>query len=138
MQSRPPALLVLAITAVVEGIAFLVNAASTGWSAWQSGLTGPAEVSSAQGFVLELVIFIVFGLALVATGRGWLHARRWARSVHVLAQLLILVVAIPSLGAVAPAQQVIAWIAAVLAGGTLVLALAPTVTRAIVPPDERG
>lgn len=137
MPQRPPALLVLATTAAIEGVAFLVNALTTAISTWQSGLTGPHEVSSAQGFVLELVIFTVFGLALLATARGWLRARRWARSVHVLAQLLILVVAIPSLGAVEPVQQVVAWVAALLGAGTLVLALTPAVTRAIVPADER-
>lgn len=132
MPRRPLLLLVLAITALLEGLGFLAAAVTTAIATLRSGFTGPSEVSSAQGFVLELVIFTVFGLALVATARGWLRARRWARSVHVLAQLLILVVAVPSLGAVEPVQQVVAWVATLLAAGTLVLAFLPAVTRLIV------
>lgn len=135
---RPASLVVLALAALVEGVAFLLAAAATAIATARNGLTGPSEVSSAQGVVLELVIFIVFGVALLATARGWLRGRRWARSVHVLAQLLVLVVAIPSLGAVEPVQQVVAWLATAIAAGTLVVALLPSVTRAILAEDEQA
>lgn len=135
MQQRPLTLTVLAAAAGVEGLAFLAAAVGIAVTALRNGLTGPEEVSNAQGFILELVIFTVFGLGLLLCARGWWRAQRWARSIHVLGQLLILVVSVASLGAIEPTQQVLAWVATVIAGGTLVLALTPAVTRSIVQPD---
>lgn len=131
-------LTLLAGIAFVEGLAFLGIAVATAASAAVNGITGPAEVASAQGLILEVVIFGALGAAFIVAARGWLAARRWARSVHVMGQLLILVVAIPSLGAVEPVQQVLAVVGTVLAAGSLVLALTPPVTRAILEQDEDG
>lgn len=138
MQHRPLPLSVLAGVALLEGAAFLGIAVATAVSAAVSGISGPSEVASAQGVILEVVIFGALGAAFIAAARGWLAARRWARSIHVLGQLLILVVAIPSLGAVESVQRVLAVVGTVLAAGSLALALTPSVTRAILEQDEDG
>lgn len=101
----------------------------------REGFTGPEEVSNLQGFVLELVIFASLGAAFLVTARGWWQCKRWARSLHVLGQLLILVVSVPSLQAIDPVQQGIAWLATAVAAVTLVLCLTPAVTRAIITDD---
>lgn len=135
---RPASLTVLAAVAAVEAVALLGYAGFLAVEGLLTGATGPEAVSTPQGIVLEVLVFAVFGAGLAAAARGWWQGQRWARSLHVLAQLLILVVAAPSVQSSEPAQRIAGLIGLALAVPSIVLAMTPGVTRAIVPEDERG
>ena len=127
---RPLPLVLLAAVAAVESAAFLAYAATT-------AVAGIAAGAPLQGLVVETAVFAAFAAGLAAAARGWWHAQRWARSLHVLAQLLVLVVAAPSLQSIDAPQRIAGLIGIALAAPTLILAMTPAVTRAIVPEDER-
>lgn len=55
----------------------------------REGATGPEEVSNLGGLVLEPLIFLAFGAALLLVGHGLWRARRWARAPFVLGQLVL-------------------------------------------------
>lgn len=122
-------LVVLAAVAGIESLAFLAYAA---WTA----VAGVAAGSPVQGVAVETAVFLAFAGGLAAAARGWWQAQRWARSLHVLAQLLVLVVAAPSLQSTEPLQRIAGIVGVILAAPTLILAMTPAVTRAIVPEDE--
>lgn len=124
-----PLLLVLAAVAAVEAVAFAVHAVVVVVEGWRAG-------ASLQGLVIEGAVFGVFAFGLAAAARGWWLARRWARSLHVLAQLLVLVVAAPLAQSADSLPRLIGIVGVVIAAPSLILAMTPPVTRAIVPPDE--
>jgi hypothetical protein len=89
----PRPFLVLALISGVEGVALVV----TGIVAVVNSVTGAsygAKGDDSSAIVLEVVIFLAFGLGLLIVAKGWYSMQRWARSPFVLAQLLGLAIGI--------------------------------------------
>lgn len=135
MQSRRTQIAALAAIAVVEGVFFLGYAVFDLVGAARFGLTGPKEVSNAPALTLQIVMFTLFGAALVLAARGWWGIRRWARAPFVLAQLLILVVAVPLLSAPGSVERVVAAVGVLMAVLGLVLTFLPSTTKALLGDD---
>lgn len=94
-ERRHPAQLVTAAVAGLEGLLLVGYAVSIAIVALTSGLSGPGEVSSPAGTVVEVAVFAAFGAGLGAVAWGRWRDRDWATVPFVLAQLLALVAAIP-------------------------------------------
>lgn len=135
MQSRSPQLTALAVLSIVEGVFFLGYAVFDVIGAIRFGLTGPEEVSNAPALTLQVMMFALFGAALIFVARGWWGVRRWARAPFVLAQLLVLVVAVPLASAAGSVERVVAGLAVVLAVIGLVVTFLPSTTRALIGED---
>lgn len=89
----PRPYLLLALIAGLEGLALLV----TGLVAVMHALSGTsygARGDDSSAIILEVVIFLVFGLGLLVVAKGWYSMKRWARSPFVLAQLIGLAIGI--------------------------------------------
>lgn len=125
---RSTALRAAAVVAAIEGLAFLGYSGFVAVEALRVGTTGPAEVSNVPAIVLEVVIFAVFGAALLWAGHGLWRARRWARAPFLLAQVLALVVGIPLAQAADTLPRVAGIALTVLAVLGLVVSFAPGVT----------
>lgn len=122
----------LAVVAGLQGAFFLTMAISDLISvAAQGGLVGPADVSNPQAFTTLVVLFVLFGLGMLAIAWGWLRHKRWARGPFVVMQVLVLVVAVPSLTASDTGQRVVALIAVPLAAAGIIAAVTPPVTRTL-------
>lgn len=131
MAAANPSLRALALISGAQGVSLVAYAGYVAVEGVRIGVTGPAPVSTVPGLLLEILIFSVFGVALVLVARGFLRARRWSRSPFVLAQLLGLVVAVPlaqgfDLG---PRLVGLAWAASAIAG--VVLAVLPGTTQSL-------
>ena len=135
MQSRSPQLIALAVLSIVEGVFFLGYAVFDVIGAIRFGLTGPEEVSNASALTLQIVMFALFGAALIVVARGWWGFRRWARAPFVLAQLLVLVVAVPLTSASGSVERIAASIGVLMAVVGLVLTFLPSTTRALLADD---
>ena len=83
----------------MQGVFFVVYAVLITAGVLRFGLTGPEAVSNSAGVTLAVIIFLFFGVGLIATAWGWWQVKSWARSPFVLAQLLALVVGIPLMSA---------------------------------------
>ena len=95
----------------------------------REGLTGPSQVSNVSGVTLEVLIFAMFGAAMLLVSFGWFGRRRWARAPFALAQVLVLVVSVPLIGSTEAWRQAIALgegLVAVIGG---FMAFAPGVTQ---------
>jgi hypothetical protein len=125
---RTPALRAAAAVAAAEGIGFAGYALLVAIEVARTGLSGPTEISNVPAVVLEIAIFALFGVALLAAGHGLWRARRWARSPFLLAQVLGLVVGIPLAQADEAGPRVAGIALAVLCLVGLVLSFAPGVT----------
>lgn len=120
----------LAVIAFAQGVFFIAMAFTDVVAIIrQGGLIGPAEVSNPQAFTTLVVIFVLFGLAMLLVGWGWLNKKRWARGPFVVMQMLTLVVSVPNIAAPEVATQTVALIATLAAVGGAFLAVYPPVTR---------
>ena len=93
---------------MIEGLFYLVYACLVVIGISREGLTGPSQVSNVSGVTLEVLIFAMFGAAMLLVSFGWFGRRRWARAPFALAQVLVLVVSVPLIGASEVWQQAIA------------------------------
>jgi len=83
----PRPYLALALIAGLEGVALLVTAVVAVFQAL-SGTSYGARGDDSSAIILEVVIFLVFGLGLLVVAKGWYSKQRWARSPFVLVQLI--------------------------------------------------
>lgn len=86
-MSTPRPYLLLALIAALEGLALLVNGAIAVISAI-TGSSHGAQGADSSAVLIEIVIFVVFGVGLLIVAKGWYSMKRWARSPFVLAQLI--------------------------------------------------
>ena len=98
-----------------EGVALFTYGLYLLVSVIRFGITGPAEVSNVPAVVLEIAIFIGFGVALAITARGLWQARRPARAPAVLAQVIAVVVGGPLAFSTDSASRVIGIVVVVVA-----------------------
>lgn len=125
---RPPSLSLLAGISAVEGVFFLGYAILVTAGVLRFGLTGPEAVSNPAGVTLEVIIFLFFGVGLMATAWGWWQTKRWARSPFVLAQLLALVVAVPLISATGNIEKIVGVVVTAMAVVGGVISLLPSTT----------
>jgi hypothetical protein len=83
-----PPFAALATIAVLQGLALLAYGVFDLVETVRVGVSGPADVSNVPAVVLQILLFVVFGGAMIWIGWGWWTARRWARSPFLLAQLI--------------------------------------------------
>lgn len=127
-----PLLVLLAGIAAVQGLVLIGYAIYDIVQGFRLGLTGPEEVSNLPGFILQIVIFAVLGVASSAIAVGWWRAKYAARAPFIVGQLLALVVGFPLAQGMATTQRIVG-VALVVAGVVgIAAALMPPVTRAIV------
>lgn len=108
----------------LEAALLVGYAVSIGVVAITAGLSGPSAVSSPAGTVVEVVVFALFGLGMGAVARGRLRDQDWASVPFVVAQLLVLVAAVPMATGAGPGVPfgIIATVAAVAGLAALVIA----------------
>lgn len=126
---------------IAAGVAFVEGVVLTGYAVYvliqvlRLGITGPDPVSNPTSVALEIVLFLVFGVGLLATSWGLWRASRLARAPLVLAQLIALVVGVPLVGAPGSVERVVGVVLVVLALSALVAVFMPSTTRALVDRD---
>lgn len=79
----------------LEGLLLVVYAVSIAVVAVTQGLSGPDDVSSPAGTVVEVVVFLLFGSGLLLIANGRRRDQDWATVPYVLAQLLALMATVP-------------------------------------------
>lgn len=88
MHERIPAVIALAVIALIEGLALLGYAVFDVAELVRVGITGPEEVSNVPAVLLLIGVTAALGAGMVWVARGWWLVARWARSPFVLAQLI--------------------------------------------------
>jgi cytochrome bd-type quinol oxidase subunit 1 len=119
----------LGAISAIEGLFYLAYAFLVVIGISRDGLTGPSQVANASGVTLEVLIFAIFGAAMLGVSFGWFGRRRWARAPFALAQVLALVVSVPLIGATELLQQVIAVGVTIVALVGTFMAFTPRVTQ---------
>lgn len=108
------AALVAAVVAAVEGVALIGNGIAVAVVVLRDGITGPSDIASPTGVVVEVLLYLLFGGALLWIARGLYRGAAAALTPFLLAQLLGLTVSIPmAQGGGLPA--VVGWIATLMA-----------------------
>jgi cytochrome bd-type quinol oxidase subunit 1 len=120
---------ILGAISAIEGLFYLVYACLVVIGISREGLTGPSQVSNVSGVTLEVLIFAMFGAAMLLVSFGWFGRRRWARAPFALAQVLVLVVSVPLIGATDVWQQVVALSVSIVALVGSFIAFTPRVTQ---------
>lgn len=128
----PRWLRVAAVIALVEGAALVTYGIYVIVQVARLGITGPAPVSNVQSVALEIVIFLVFGIALLLAAWGLWRTRRWSRSLAVLGQLIGLVVGVPLVSATGSVERMAGILVVAMSIGALVCLFLPSSTRALV------
>lgn len=100
---------VAAIVAAIEGAALLANALAVVWFVIRDGITGPADVASPIGVAVEVLLYLVFGAAMLWIARGLVRGSNAVLTPFVLAQVLGLTVSIP-LASGSGAAAVVGWL----------------------------
>ena len=129
MRSIVNRLRFLGAISAIEGLFYLAYAFLVVIGISRDGLTGPSQVANASGVTLEVLIFAIFGAAMLGVSLGWFGRRRWARAPFALAQLLALVVSVPLIGATDLLHQVIAVGVTIVALVGTFMAFTPRVTQ---------
>jgi hypothetical protein len=130
------ALVVLALIALVQGLALIGYAVFDMVEAVRVGTTGPEEVSSAPALLLLIVTTAAFGLGLLLVAGGWWRARRWARAPFLVAQLIFGLIGYELSQAEGAVERAVGYACVLVAIGGLALSFAPAVARAIDDPDS--
>jgi hypothetical protein len=121
----------LAAIAALEGTALVGYAAFDLVEFARSGISGPSEVSNLPALILQVLIFLSFGVGLLAVGRGWWRVSRRARAPFLLAQLIALVVGFPLAQAAGSTERGVGIAIAAVALLGIAVSLAPAVNRAL-------
>lgn len=124
---------ILALIALIEGLALLGYAVYDIYGAITIGTTGPEEVSNPAALSLQIVIFALFGAGLVAVSYAWLRGIRWARAPFLVAQFIGLIVGWPLTQAVGGIERTVGMVLVGFAVIGIVMAFTPGVTRSIEP-----
>jgi hypothetical protein len=122
---------ILAVISFLEGFALLGYAIFDIYGAATIGVTGPVEVSNVPALVLQIVIFALFGVGLIAVGYAWLRRIRWARAPFLVAQFIALIIGWPLAQAEGSVERNVGIGLVVLAVVGIILAFTPAVTRAL-------
>ena len=131
-----PLLVVLAAIAAIEGATLVGYAVFDVVQGFRVGLVGPPEVSNLPGLILQIVIFLVLGGALLAIAAGWWKGRYGARAPFIVAQLLALVVGVPLFQASESGPR-FAGLALIVVGAVgIAVCLLPPVTRVLLDSDR--
>ncbi|TAK70775.1 MAG: hypothetical protein EPO13_02665 [Actinomycetota bacterium] len=125
---RPRSLLIATAATALEAVALLLYAVLLAVQGLFWGTT-TTDISSGPGLVVELVVYAALGVGLAVVARGLWARRGWARSPALLAQLFVLVVAVPLLRSPDAVPRVAGAVAAVVAAAGAVAVLMPAVTR---------
>ena len=94
MLKTPPLALGLRMAAPLVAIQGIVSLAYTVFVIVETirfGATGPAGVSSSEGSVIQIALFVLVSLALVWSASGLWRERRWARAPVVLIEIIFLI-----------------------------------------------
>lgn len=126
-----PPFLALSAAAALEGIALVGYATFDIVEFARSGISGPSEVSNLPALILQVLIFLSFGVGLLAVSRGWWRVNRRARAPFLLAQLIALVVGFPLAQAAGPTERVAGIVITGVALLGIAVSLAPAVSRAL-------
>jgi hypothetical protein len=129
-------LVVLALIALIQGVALLGYALFDVVEAVRVGITGPAEVSNAPALILLILITAAFGVALVLVARGWWRAQRWARAPFILTQVIFGLIGYELSQSEGSVERIVGYACVLIAILGLVLTFAPAVSRAIDEPSE--
>lgn len=86
---------VAAAIAALQGLALIGNGLLVAIVVLRDGITGPSAVASPAGIITEVVIFLLFGGAMLWIARGLWLGQEGVRSPFLLAQILSLTVGIP-------------------------------------------
>lgn len=122
---------------VAAGIAFVQGVVLVGYALFDIygaitvGTTGPEEVSNTPALMLQIVIFALFGLGLLAVGYGWIRRARWARAPFLVAQFVAIIIGWPLAQASETVVRMTGALLVVCAVLGIVIALSPKVTRAL-------
>jgi len=81
--------------AAVEGVALIANGIAVAVLVLRDGINAPDAVASPVGILLEVLLYLGFGLAMLWIARGLVLGRRGVLTPFVLAQLLALTVSVP-------------------------------------------
>ena len=85
-----------------------------------------------RAWMTAIVIFLVFGAALLLAAWGLWRTRRWSRSLAVLGQLIGLVVGVPLVSATGSVERIAGILVVLMSIGALVCLFLPSSTRALV------
>lgn len=133
MSTPAPGLVTLAVVAGVQGAALLAYAAFDVVEALRLGLNGPAAVSSPPALIVLVSVTAVLGLGMVWIARGWWRARRWARAPFIMAQLLVGLIGFELSQSEGGTERTVGLVMIAVASVGVVVALLPTVGRALEP-----
>ena len=86
---------IAAVVALLEGILMVGNGLLVAALVARDGITGPADVASPAGVVLEVALYLLFGFALLWMARGFVKGSPTVMTPFMLAQVLGLTVTIP-------------------------------------------
>jgi len=100
---------VAGIVAAVEGAALLANALAVLFFVIRDGISGPADVASPLGVAVEVLLYLVFGAAMLWIARGLVRGSNGVLTPFALAQVLGLTVSIP-LASGAGAAALVGWL----------------------------
>lgn len=128
------ALVVLALIALLQGVALLGYALFDVIEAIRVGTTGPEEVSSTPAVIFLIVVTAAFGVGLVLVARGWWRAQRWARAPFILTQVIVGLIGYELSQAQGSVERTVGYACVLIAILGLVLSFAPAVSRAIDEP----
>ena len=133
-----PLLVCLAAIAAIEGAALVAYAIFDIVQGFRVGLVGPPEVSNLPGLILQIAIFAVLGVALLAIAAGWWRAKYGARAPFIVAQLLALVVGVPLFQATESGPRSVGMALIGLGVVGIAVALLPPVTRALLDVEPQA
>lgn len=86
-MTAPRPFLLLSALAALEGLALLAYALIVTVNAI-SGSTYGVIGNSTSAMIIEIAVFAVFGLGMLAVAYGWFRMNRWARGPFLTAQLI--------------------------------------------------
>lgn len=98
------------MVAVVQGLALIGNGIAVAFVVLRDGITGPSAVASPAGVAVEVLLYLLFGGALLWVSRGLARGSGAVLTPFVLAQLLALTVAIP-MARGSGGASVVGWVA---------------------------
>ncbi len=128
-MSTHRAFILLGALAGLEGLAMLVYAGIVTVNAVSGGTYGVIG-NSTSAMVIEIAIFVVLGLGLLAIARAWVRQSRWARGPFIMAQLIGLLAGASFIFSGASEQVLPGLLLAVPAVLGLILSFNPVVLQA--------
>ncbi len=95
--------------AAAQGLALIANGLAVAWVVIRDGISGPSAVATPGGVAVEVLLYVVFGSALLWVARGLAKGSPFVLTPFVLAQVLGLTVSVPLAGG-GGAAGIIGWL----------------------------